>query len=196
MVDEFPSLISREGRSLVRALPGALHRAICAPAAPRVTTVCARENRENDVGCRCAPPALPTCAPAKRRTRLHTKVLSVALRAAGAAGVIRAGLGATRQSEGLLRVRGRARLRTPGPAPSGRSRTSDPLREGRPASFRDLPAPEHRTPRLWARRRGSERNVTAHLEEHDVCIVGPVSDVEDDARPVAPSEGEARTGSR
>ena len=53
--------------------------------------------------------------------RLHTKGLRVAFRATGAAGNATAGLGATRQSEGLLRVRGRARLRAPGPAPSGRS---------------------------------------------------------------------------
>jgi len=38
-------------------------------------------------------------------------------RAAGAAGLTRTGLGATRQSKGLLRVRGRARLRTPAPPP-------------------------------------------------------------------------------
>ena len=49
-------------------------------------------------------------------------------REAGAAATAQAGLGATRQSEGLLRVRGRARLRTSGPDPSGRSQAIDPLR--------------------------------------------------------------------
>ncbi len=47
-------------------------------------------------------------------------------REAGAAATARAGLGATRQSEGLLRVRGRARLRTPAPDPSGRSQPGYP----------------------------------------------------------------------
>ena len=71
-------------------------------------------------------PALWTCAPAIRRKLLHARVLRLAVLAAGAVALGRVGLGATRQSEGLLRVRGRARLRTPGPSPSGRSQTSDP----------------------------------------------------------------------
>ena len=71
-------------------------------------------------------PALWTCAPAIRRKLVHARVLRLAVLAAGAVALARAGLGATRQSEGLLRVRGRARLRTPGPSPSGRSQTSDP----------------------------------------------------------------------
>ena len=50
--------------------------------------------------------------------------------------------GATRQSEGLLRVRGHARLRTSGPSPSGRSRTSNPSREG--MSSTAFEAAEHR----------------------------------------------------
>ena len=78
-------------------------------------------------------PALRTCAPARRRMRLHTRVLRVAFRAAGAAGNAKAGLGATRQSEGLLRVRGRARLRTPAPPPRVAPSPNNPLREGRRA---------------------------------------------------------------
>jgi len=75
---------------------------------------------------RLRTPALQACAPTGRLKPLSAKVLRLVVRTAGAAGNAKAGLGATRQSEGLLRVRGRARLRTPGPDPSGRSQTSDP----------------------------------------------------------------------
>ncbi len=100
---------------------------ICAPPAPWVMAVCAREI---DKGCRCAP---------RRPRRAHRRGAGSCCaqrscaslsRAAGAAGLTRTGLGATCQSEGLLRVRGRARMRTPGPEPSGRSQTSNPSRKG------------------------------------------------------------------
>ena len=42
----------------------------------------------------------------------------------------------------------------------------------------------------------SERNVAAHLEEHDVRAAGHVTDVEDETRSVAASERQARTGGR
>ena len=99
----------------------------CAPPAPWVMAAYAREN---DIGCRCAP---------RRSGRAHRRgggsccarrSCASLSRAAGAAGFGRTGLGATRQSEGLRRVRGRAHLRTPGPAPSGRSQTSNPSRNG------------------------------------------------------------------
>ncbi len=79
------------------------------------------------MGCQCAPRS------SRRAHRWggvrHSRQGSCALRswATGAVALVRAGLGATRQSEGLLRVRGHARLRTPGLLPSGRSQTSDPL---------------------------------------------------------------------
>ena len=91
---------------------------ICAPPAPPVMAAYAREN---DMGCRCAPRRFGRAhlrGGASCRARMSCASRS---RAAGAAGNAKAGLGATRQSEGLLRVRGRARLRTPGPDPSGRS---------------------------------------------------------------------------
>ena len=114
----------------VGALPGVLHQVICAPAVPWVRTVYAREN---DMGCICAP---------RRSERAHRwggesccaqRSCASGSRTAGAAGTARAGLGATPQSEGLLRVRGRARLRTPAPPPRVAPRPSNPLREGRRA---------------------------------------------------------------
>ena len=106
---------------------------IRAPLAPWVMAVHAREI---DKGCRCAP---------RRPRRAHRRgdgsccaqqSCASLSRAAGAAGFTRTGLGATPQSEGLVRVRGQARLRTPGPDPWGRSQTSDPLREGLQPLFR------------------------------------------------------------
>ena len=89
-----------------------------------------RTRPRNRQGVPMRTPAPKTCAPAGRRKLLCETVLRLAVWAVGAAGLTRTGLGATRQSEGLRRVRGRARLRTPAPAPSGRSQTSNPSRKG------------------------------------------------------------------
>ena len=73
------------------------------------------------IGSRCP---VSTAAFSRGRSERVSRVVTTRscaslFRAAGAAGNGKAGQGATRQSEGLLRIRGRARLRTPGPAPSG-----------------------------------------------------------------------------
>ena len=126
-VDELPGLSPREGWPRRPRSRGSPLPMICAPPVPWVRTAYAREN---DMGWRCAP---------RRSGRAHRRgggssctqrSCESLCRAAGTAGNARVGLGATRQSEGLLRVRGRARLRTPGPAPSGRSQTSNPSRKG------------------------------------------------------------------
>ena len=91
---------------------------ICAPPVP---CVMAAPARENDTGCECAPRSSRLAHRRGGASRCARMSCALRSRAAGAAGTARAGLGATRQSEGLLRVRGRARLRTPGPVPSGRS---------------------------------------------------------------------------
>ncbi len=100
---------------------------VCAPPVPQVRTAHAREN---DTGCRCAPRGSRRAHRRGGASRSARTSCASRSRGARAAGTVRAGPGATPQSKGLLRVRGRARLRTPGPSPSGRSRTSDPWREG------------------------------------------------------------------
>ena len=71
---------------------------------------------------RCAL-ALPSNRHAERDLRLRRRV------ARGTLGA-RAGLGATPQSESLVRARGQVRLRTLSPPPLGSLLTSNPVREG------------------------------------------------------------------
>jgi len=66
------------------------------------------------------------CAPDLPFIRWRSNVLRLRRPVARGALAEGAGLGATPQSEGLVRVRGQVCLRTPAPDPRGRSRTSDP----------------------------------------------------------------------
>ena len=76
-------------------------------------------------------PALWTCAPAIRRKLLHPRVLRLAVLAAGAVALARAGLGVTPLAEGSVRVRAQVCFHTPAPVPLGSLPNQRSVPEGR-----------------------------------------------------------------
>ena len=120
--------------------------------------------RANDAGCRCA---LRSPCDARRQIagsyRTRTFCAS-APRPASADRGAEAVLGATPQSEGLLRVRRQVRLRTPVSSPSGRSQPAIPPGEGCRADEVGY-ARHHRGRRRGRGRPGAQGAVPGHRRQ-------------------------------
>ena len=127
----------------------------------------------NDVGYQCTlwrPHRAHLSRPANRFAPM---ICALPTAAAGAAALVWAGLGATRQSEGLLRVRDQVALHTPAPNPRVAPRPAIPWREGGSSA---------------ASRRRTTRSPTGRLSS------APASPRKLRTRPVTGSSRPSRTG--
>ena len=97
---------------------------------PRVPTLMAVPACANDVGGQCTLRRPDRAHLPSPESRFAPMICALPTAVAGAAALVWAGLGATRQSEGLLRVRDRVALHIPAPYPRVAPRPAIPWREG------------------------------------------------------------------